>query len=303
MFASFVEQDEEVKEIFYQKIKEKMEKEKQKHLDKISEGFFGWLLEPIADIAYTWRRDSEKKQGNSGENSVSWALHFWLPSDALIVNDLVLEPMPDDYIQIDHLVLNSNGIFVLETKSWDGAFLGSKNKWRMRQGNKWVEVKSPTKQNERHVRLFKTWLEENLPEIFEKVKENIYPIVVFKRAKWVKAENCNMPVVIGGMEAVGEIKKIKGDNISEEQINKIIEAIKRAKPLDHEEWNKKHSKGKNNYQLFQGKNSSGKMYIRIKGTKEDAEKVADEYKNQNYTISDIRQDKKEKDVWFFYYSK
>ncbi|WP_434630706.1 hypothetical protein [Thermoanaerobacterium thermosaccharolyticum] len=45
------------------------------------------------------------------------------------------------------------------------------------------------------------------------------------------------------------------------------------------------------------------MYIRIRGTKEDAEKVADEYKNQNYTISDIKQDKKEKDVWFFYYSK
>ena len=45
------------------------------------------------------------------------------------------------------------------------------------------------------------------------------------------------------------------------------------------------------------------MYIRIKGTKEDAEKVAAEYKNQNYTISDIKQDKKEKDVWFFYYSK
>jgi hypothetical protein len=45
------------------------------------------------------------------------------------------------------------------------------------------------------------------------------------------------------------------------------------------------------------------MYIRIKGTKEDAEKVADEYKNQNYTIIDIKQDKKEKDVWFFYYSK
>ncbi|WP_434630708.1 hypothetical protein PQ689_09520 [Thermoanaerobacterium thermosaccharolyticum] len=29
------------------------------------------------------------------------------------------------------------------------------------------------------------------------------------------------------MEAVGEIKKIKGDNISKEQINKIIGAIKR----------------------------------------------------------------------------
>lgn len=62
MFASFVEQDKEIKKVFYQKIKEKEEKEKQKHLDKINEGFFGWFLEPFADIAYTWRRASEKNK-------------------------------------------------------------------------------------------------------------------------------------------------------------------------------------------------------------------------------------------------
>ncbi|WP_434579180.1 hypothetical protein [Thermoanaerobacterium thermosaccharolyticum] len=124
--------------------------------------------------------------------------------------------------------------------------------------------------------------------------------MVFKRAKWVKAENCNMPVVIGGMEAVGEIKKVKGDNISEKEIDLIIEAIKKAKPLNHEEWNKKHSKEKNNCRVFQGKSTSGKMYVRVKGTKEGVQKVAEECKNQNYTISDIRQDKKESDVWFFY---
>lgn len=73
----------------------------------------------------------------------------------IVINDLVLEVEPDKFIQIDHFVLNTNGIFVLETKSWDGAFLGTKDKWRMKQGNKWVEVRSPTKQNERHVKLFK----------------------------------------------------------------------------------------------------------------------------------------------------
>jgi hypothetical protein len=306
MLARFVEQDKEIKKLFYQKIKEKEEREKQKHLDKISEGFFGWLLEPIADVAYTWRRISEKEQGSSGENSVGWALHLWLPSNAVVINDLVLEGEPDEFIQIDHLVLNTNGIFVLETKSWDGAFLGTKDKWRMKQGNKWVEVQSPTNQNERHVKLFKKWLEENLPDLHERVKDHIYPIVIFKRAKWVKAKDCSMPVVIGGMEAVGEIRKVKGENISEEDINLIIETVKNAKPLDHEEWKRKHSKRKEEdekrYQVTTGKTSSGKMYVRILGTKEDAQKVAEEYKNQNYTISEIRQDKKDKNVWFFYYS-
>ncbi|MBP2070720.1 hypothetical protein J2Z80_000218 [Thermoanaerobacterium butyriciformans] len=103
MLARFVEQDKEIKKLFYNKIKGKEEREKQKHLYKISEGFLGWLLEPIADIAYTWRRISEKEQGSSGENSVDWALHLWLPGDAVIVNDLVLEVEPDELIQVDHL--------------------------------------------------------------------------------------------------------------------------------------------------------------------------------------------------------
>nr|WP_245522872.1 nuclease-related domain-containing protein [Thermoanaerobacter italicus] len=153
---------------------------------------------------------SEKEQGNSGENSVGWALHLWFPSNAVIVNDLVLEVEPDRFMQIDHLVLNTNGIFVLETKAWDGAFLGTKD--------------------------------------------------------------CSMPVVIGGMNAVGEIRKIKGENISEEDVNLIIEAVKNAKPLDHEEWKRKHSKRKEEdekrYQVTTGKTSNGKMYVRILGTKE-----------------------------------
>ncbi|MGH2330690.1 nuclease-related domain-containing protein [Thermoanaerobacter mathranii] len=182
MFACFIEQDREIKDLFYKKVKEKEEKEKQKRLYKISECFLGWLLEPIADVAYTWRRIAEKEQGSSGENSAGWALHLWLPGNAVGINDLVLEVEPDEFIQIDHLVLNTNGIFVLETKSWDGAFLGTKD--------------------------------------------------------------CSMPVVIGGMNAVGEIRKIKGENISEEDINLIIEAVKNAKPLDHEEWKKKHSEKK-----------------------------------------------------------
>ena len=106
-----------------------------------------------------------------------------------------MEVEPDRFMQIDHLVLNTNGIFVLETKSWDGAFLGTKD--------------------------------------------------------------CSMPVVIGGMNAVGEIRKIKGENISEEDVNLIIEAVKNAKPLDHDEWKKKHSKEKERnrerYQVTTGK--------------------------------------------------
>ncbi|MDK2840429.1 MAG: hypothetical protein PWQ83_2021, partial [Thermosipho sp. (in: thermotogales)] len=70
-----------------------------------------------------------------------------------------------------------------------------------------------------------------MPDLHERIKDHIHPIVIFKRAKWVKAKDCSMPVVIGGMEAVGEIRKVKGENISEEDINLIIEAVKNAKPL------------------------------------------------------------------------
>ncbi|WP_206155669.1 hypothetical protein [Caldanaerobacter subterraneus] len=34
------------------------------------------------------------------------------------------------------------------------------------------------------------------------------------------------------------------------------------------------------------------MYVRIVGTKEDVQRVAEEYIRQNYVVSEIRQDKK-----------
>jgi len=55
MFAKVIKQDEEIKKIFYQRIKEKIKKEKQNVKDKIDEEYpkiLSWLVKGIAIANY-----------------------------------------------------------------------------------------------------------------------------------------------------------------------------------------------------------------------------------------------------------
>lgn len=283
MFAKVVSQNEEIKKVFYEKIKETVEKRRANMNEKIDEelsDWISWLAKPVANVAFSYYRGKEKLQGEEGEESIQRALWLWLPKDNILMNEIVLEVRPDEFIQIDHLVLSPKGLFVIETKAWDGAYLGSKNKWRMKQSGNWVECKSPTKQNERHVRLFKEWLSENFKQ-YDLVKDFIFPIVAFKRAKWVKADNCGMPVVNGGLEVIGYMKSIKGENIASDIYEEISDYISVARPINKDEWEMKHAKApkpQKAIEFTEGKTKAGKTFVRVKGNLDEATKIAEDYR-------------------------
>ncbi len=184
MFAKVVKQDREIKKIFYERIKEKVEREKQNLKDKIDEEYpkiLSWLVKGVAVASYNAKQSHDTSKGSGGEETISNTLWFWLPRNYRYFDDVALEPKKDEFIQIDHTIVNLKGIFLIEVKTWSGSFLASDREWKMKQGNKWASVSNPTRQHKRHFELFNLWLKDNLPEIYPNIKDYIYPVIVLKR--------------------------------------------------------------------------------------------------------------------------
>jgi hypothetical protein len=218
-------------------------------------------------------------------------LWFWLPRNYCYFDDVVLEPEKDQFIQLDHIVIAPQGIFIVETKTWDGVIFASETTWRLKVGKKkWVKIENPVKQNERHAKLFKKWLDDNFPDK-SFLKDIVYPVVALKKTAWFKAkETVKMPIVLGGVELVSYIKSIKGNAINDELSEIICEGIKNAKPYEE----------KKKITFKEGITKYGKKYVRVWGTLKDAQKVRENYEAKGYKPTEVRADKRDKNVFYFY---
>ena len=93
-------------------------------------------------------------RGKRGENRVSWEIGGTFENEQYVINDLIL--MRDGKSsQIDHIVINPRGIFVIETKNYSGEIYGSESEREWTQVLQYGKVKNkfynPIKQNATHV--------------------------------------------------------------------------------------------------------------------------------------------------------
>lgn len=95
---------------------------------------------------FTFRNYSNYKKGLDGEKRVIEHLSS-LEDDYYLINDLKL---PESYGNIDHIILGPNGIFVIETKNFEGkircvedVWYQYKDIWKIPEEH---EIKSPSKQ-------------------------------------------------------------------------------------------------------------------------------------------------------------
>lgn len=97
-------------------------------------------------------------KGIEGEKTVAHYLNQ-LPENYFIFNDL---KFPGSYGNLDHVVIGPNGIFVIETKNYDGFFIVKEDGWYYKKGNYIKESQSqPGKQVMRNVMSLKKFLEKN----------------------------------------------------------------------------------------------------------------------------------------------
>ena len=318
--ARLMRQKREIKELFREKIKAKIAREKmnlQQNIEEELPSWISWAVKPLASVAFDWQHYRDCEKGDTGESKA--ILGFWtlLPKEWVLINDVVLETAPEEFIQVDHLLIGPPGVFIIETKAWEGAFLGYKDKWKRKQGNKWVPCDSPTKQNSRHVKLFKKWLEEQ--KIISLGEQALFPVVLFTNAKWLGVEECSMPVFDSVIALSLYIRgKTKASLLKQEEIDRIAEAVINATPYEsyyaESSGTKKElldsqrveiaaemAAGFNSRNIQIGKTKEGRFFVKVVGSEEEAQRVWDHYRKEEKNPSTIRADKFTKNAWFFYF--
>lgn len=93
-------------------------------------------------------------RGIRGENKVKYIIGETIENEQYIINDLIIANN-ESSTQIDHIVINTRGIFVIETKNYSGNIFGSENDQQWTQVLSHGKVKqkfyNPLKQNATHV--------------------------------------------------------------------------------------------------------------------------------------------------------
>lgn len=93
-------------------------------------------------------------RGKHGENKVRRVIGETVENEQYVINDFILVN-DGKSSQIDHIVINPHGIFVIETKNYSGEIYGSENQREWTQVLAYGKVKNklynPLKQNATHI--------------------------------------------------------------------------------------------------------------------------------------------------------
>lgn len=124
--------------------------------------------EPAPKRTYYQRRApriSPEAKGIRGEAIVS-ALLKATPKPRYLIDDICIERKGEGSSQIDHVLINARGIWVVETKNYAGKIYGrpESNEWSCfsRRGTKNTFL-NPLKQNETHVNVLQSYLGKEAP--------------------------------------------------------------------------------------------------------------------------------------------
>ena len=173
-----------------------------------------WLLMIIAIIL-----SHPKIKGLIGERRVQKQLSRLPKENYKILNDIVIKGKKGTS-QLDHIVISPYGIFVIETKNYNGWIYGGKDSeyWTQTFYKHKTRFRNPIKQNWAHIYALK----ENLSEC-----QNVpyYPIIVFVGRAELKNLDITTDVIY--LDALFEtIMKDRGSpKLTESQMDKIFTTL------------------------------------------------------------------------------
>ena len=99
-------------------------------------------------------KNSAQHKGIVGEKRVKKILQRLSNKKYIVINDIMVPSDSDiKHTQIDHIVISTHGIFVIETKNYSGIVYGKANSeyWYKDTGSRVLKFRNPLKQNYAHI--------------------------------------------------------------------------------------------------------------------------------------------------------
>jgi hypothetical protein len=182
-----------LREAFQTKVKDKISDQRQEVKQSLGGGFLG----EIGASLLQFQQIRNQIKGNIGENFLSFLLMSF-PDNWVMFKNALIPTRSKKLTEIDLLIIGNSGVFLVEVKTWKGSFAANQDKWKKREGAKWVPLEnSPTSQSIYHQKMFQQWI---VPQISSFPEEFIFAPVVFLAAKWIGTNNCSVPVLQGFQE-------------------------------------------------------------------------------------------------------
>lgn len=121
----------------------------------------------VSRIKYKREQIKIKQAGNKGEAIFSNMIRSILRSDDVLLNNISLSVNSKE-AEIDNLIINNNGIFIVEVKNYNGTLYGNADDYEWTKvkispgGNAFSKkVKNPIKQMRRQIYVLSQYLKEN----------------------------------------------------------------------------------------------------------------------------------------------
>lgn len=159
-------------------------------------------------------------KGWLGEFMVKVTIGKNKPSEKYVINNLKLRVDEQKTSQIDHIVINPNGVFIIETKNYSGRIYGQESQLEWTQVLGYGKIKNklynPVRQNKSHAYHISNLLPEATP---------LHPVVVFVQGN-TNYINANGVCTLGGLRRI--LKHRNSTTLSVEQMEEIYTILSNA---------------------------------------------------------------------------
>lgn len=170
-------------------------------------------------IIAKFKTKNKKNSGIEGEKLVRKYLGKSIPNKRYVLNNVTIF-INNISTQIDHILIEERGVFVIETKNHKGRIYGNEdsNNWTqvLAYGNSKHSLYNPIKQNETHINFLKEILKRD--DIF-------YSIIIFTQAEL----HTNTKSSVGNISIIKEVVENSETRLSIVEIEDIYAKLKKYK--------------------------------------------------------------------------